>query len=106
TAIAQVITWQSEFQNLRISQCLTNLIPGQGIELSSRFTEEQSRLWSETRNLLDIAYLILKSALFRTESRGGHYRLDYPQTSPPWQVHTLVRLEQWWQGEIGGYRGK
>ncbi|MGL5034099.1 MAG: L-aspartate oxidase [Microcystaceae cyanobacterium] len=101
-AIAQVTTWQSEFQNLRISQCLTNLTPGQGIELSSHFTEEQSRLWSETRNLLDIAYLILKSALFRTESRGGHYRLDYPQTSSPWQVHTLVRFEQWWQGKIGG----
>jgi L-aspartate oxidase len=56
-------------------------------------------LWSETRNLLDIAYLILKSAAFRTESRGGHYRLDYPNPDPNCQAHTLVQYEQWWKSE-------
>jgi L-aspartate oxidase len=48
------------------------------------------RAWSELRNLLDVAELVLKSAAFRTESRGGHYRSDYPETSPDWTVHTLV----------------
>lgn len=33
----------------------------------------------EARNVLLIAELIVKSALNRQESRGGHYRSDYPQ---------------------------
>ncbi len=50
-----------------------------------------SRLWIETRNLADYAYLIIKSALFRTESRGAHYRSDYPETQASWQVHSVIQ---------------
>ena len=32
----------------------------------------------EAKNILDTAYLIAKSALARLESRGAHYRMDYP----------------------------
>ncbi|MCS6782716.1 MAG: L-aspartate oxidase [Gloeomargarita sp. SKYBB_i_bin120] len=56
---------------------------------------DQIRLWSETRNLLDCAYLLLQSALRRRESRGSHYRLDYPEPAPAFQAHTLVQGEQW-----------
>jgi L-aspartate oxidase len=52
------------------------------------------RAWSELRNLLDVAALLLKSAAFRTESRGGHYRSDYPETVTEWTVHTLVQLSE------------
>jgi L-aspartate oxidase len=52
------------------------------------------RAWSELRNLLDVAELLLKSAAFRTESRGGHYRSDYPETSTNWTVHTLVQQSE------------
>jgi L-aspartate oxidase len=52
------------------------------------------RAWSELRNLLDVAELLLKSAAFRTESRGGHYRSDYPETSTDWTVHTIVNLSE------------
>ncbi|OBQ34188.1 MAG: hypothetical protein AN487_18715, partial [Anabaena sp. CRKS33] len=57
--------------------------------------EKELRLWAETRNLLDVAELILKSAVFRTESRGGHYRLDYPQTDANWEFHTVVQNQEW-----------
>ncbi|HIK44363.1 MAG TPA: L-aspartate oxidase, partial [Leptolyngbyaceae cyanobacterium M65_K2018_010] len=53
------------------------------------------RAWGELRNLYDVAWLVLNSAAFRTESRGGHFREDYPQTDPAWQVHTLVEGPQW-----------
>jgi len=38
--------------------------------------------------MLDVAEMIIKSALFRTESRGAHYREDYPETRPEWSKHT------------------
>jgi L-aspartate oxidase len=64
------------------------VVPHQVLHLS--LEDETIRLWAETRNLLDIASLMLKSAVFRTESRGGHYRLDYPTPQDTWRVHTLV----------------
>lgn len=98
-AIAQVVAWQNELAALPLSQFVLHLPPAQTVTLDSPLAEQQLRLWGETRNLLDVAYLILKSASFRTESRGGHYRIDYPQTNPNWQVHTLVQQYQWWQSE-------
>uniref|UniRef100_B8HX42 L-aspartate oxidase n=1 Tax=Cyanothece sp. (strain PCC 7425 / ATCC 29141) TaxID=395961 RepID=B8HX42_CYAP4 len=97
-AIAQVMDWKTQFLNLPLSQILVNLQPGQSGDIP--IPEAQVRLWQETYNLLDIAFLILKSAVFRTESRGGHYRLDYPHTDPAWQVHTLVQNQTWTQSPL------
>jgi L-aspartate oxidase len=76
---------------------LLNLNPTEPASFHLPDIERQFRLWAETGNLLDIAILILKSAAFRTESRGGHYRLDYPQSNPDWQAHTLVQADNWWK---------
>ena len=39
----------------------------------------------ELRNLLTVARLIAQAALAREESRGGHYRVDFPETRHGWE---------------------
>ncbi len=80
-ALAQVQAWSEDL--------------AQGAEATEPLTSEGLRCWSETRNLLAIAALILRSAAFRTESRGGHFRQDYPHPDPAWQVHTWVTGDHW-----------
>jgi L-aspartate oxidase len=94
-AIAQVQQWRQAFVQRSLSQTLLNLPDAPVVQLNSATAEAAIRLWGEVYNLLDVAYLLLRSAHFRTESRGGHYRSDYPQTDPTWQVHTLVQWEEW-----------
>jgi len=38
----------------------------------------------EVQNMLTAAYVITSSALRRTETRGVHYRNDFPETDPAW----------------------
>jgi L-aspartate oxidase len=40
---------------------------------------------TEERNMLQTAELIVQSALTRKESRGGHYRSDYPRAKKTWK---------------------
>ena len=94
-AIATVSSWRSQLANLALSQYVLNLSPSQQINLTSSSAESHLKLYAETLNLLDIGYLILKSAVLRTESRGGHYRLDYPNTAAAWEVHTVIQGEKW-----------
>ncbi|MDZ8183344.1 MAG: L-aspartate oxidase [Nostoc sp. ChiSLP02] len=100
TAIATVESWQQDLAALPLTQFLLALHPAEPASLDLPDVEAQLRLWAETRNLLDVADLILKSAAFRTESRGGHYRLDYPQTDSDWQAHTLVQTNRWWKSPL------
>ena len=39
---------------------------------------------SEARNMVDAGRLIARAALARTESRGAHFRSDYPAPDPAW----------------------
>ncbi len=45
----------------------------------------------QMQNMLTAAYLISECALRRTETRGVHFREDFPQTDPDWQRHQAVR---------------
>ena len=94
-ALDRVNTLQLEFDNLPISKLITQIIPPQSGTLPAEISEVDLQTWGETRNLLAIGILILTSALLRTESRGGHYRTDFPAIDPNWQVHTIVTGNQW-----------
>jgi len=47
----------------------------------------------ETANMIQVGMAITRSALFREESRGAHYRSDFPQTEPAWQVHSRMAFQ-------------
>lgn len=52
-----------------------------------------SRNWEEmeVRNMCAVGELMAHAALLRTESRGGHYRLDYPTSVQRWQKHIIFK---------------
>lgn len=44
----------------------------------------------ELRNIHTVAWLIARCALARKESRGAHYRLDYPEKQPEFEKHSII----------------
>jgi len=47
----------------------------------------------ELRNMVQLAYLTVGASLFREESRGSHYRYDFPERDDDnWMYHTLSWL--------------
>jgi len=52
------------------------------------------RLAHETKNMITNAEMVLRASLFRTESRGTHYREDYPRRDDPgWLAWVLLKEE-------------
>jgi succinate dehydrogenase / fumarate reductase flavoprotein subunit len=43
----------------------------------------------DLRNLLTVSEAITRSAIERTESRGGHFRDDFPTQHPDWRTHNV-----------------
>ena len=48
----------------------------------------------ETTNLFQLAQAILKAALIRQETRGSHWRADFPETSDLWRKRIIQKLDQ------------
>jgi L-aspartate oxidase len=51
------------------------------------------RAAAETRNLLEVARAMARSALFREESRGAHFRTDFPAPRDAFRGHTWLDAE-------------
>lgn len=45
----------------------------------------------ELNNLILNARLMTEAALLREESRGAHFRTDFPQSSPAWEKHIVFK---------------
>ncbi|MFM9107248.1 MAG: L-aspartate oxidase [Chloroflexota bacterium] len=57
-------------------------------------------LW-EARNMADAAAAIVAAALRRAESRGAHYRHDFPETDPALDLrHSLLLGDDWRFGPL------
>jgi L-aspartate oxidase len=71
------------------------------VETSSALTRIGDRIstapcveaW-ETTNLFQLAQAILKAALIRQETRGSHWRADFPETSDLWRKRIVQSLDQ------------
>jgi succinate dehydrogenase/fumarate reductase flavoprotein subunit len=51
---------------------------------STAATQEEEKLlsgWLEAENMLTVAELVIEAALQRCESRGSHWRSDFPETN-------------------------
>jgi len=48
----------------------------------------------EASNLYFLATAIVRSAISRTESRGSHWRSDFPETDPGWSKRIVQHLDK------------
>ena len=81
---------KQDYQNL-LNEPLLNLVFSQSKYEIHEFEELARR---DLNLLLDLSnrqmssLLMLEACLFREESRGGHFRDDFPTSVPFWQCHT------------------
>ncbi|MBO6959622.1 MAG: L-aspartate oxidase [Prochlorococcus marinus CUG1438] len=62
-----------------------------------KFSERNRRVLNlllDLKNRQITTITLLKACLFREESRGGHYRDDFPDKDKNWECHTRQQLDQ------------
>ncbi len=77
------------------NQPLINLVNHHSKDLIIHFDEIQLRnlnLLLDCNHRLITSSLLLKACLFRRESRGGHFRTDFPASVPFWEYHSRQKL--------------
>lgn len=81
---------EGELSGEPLLQTLQSLDKDRAVELP----EDQARWLGKAHDLQQratVAALLMESALFRAESRGGHFRVDVPARQPFWRRHSLQR---------------
>ncbi len=73
--------------------CLEKIKFDQKIKLSER-NRRALNLLLDLKNRQITTITLLKACLFREESRGGHYRDDFPDKDKNWECHTRQQLDQ------------
>ncbi|ESQ22459.1 MAG: succinate dehydrogenase or fumarate reductase, flavoprotein subunitGram-negative/mitochondrial subgroup [uncultured Acidilobus sp. MG] len=81
-----------------MSEGLSELLKLRDSFLSSVYIEDKDTIYNtdlvaalETYNMLQDAVIVAAAALNRTESRGAHYRTDYPKRDDVnWLKHTII----------------
>ncbi len=81
---------KQDYQNL-LNEPLLNLVFSQSkyqIHEFEEFARRDLNLLLDLSNRQMSSLLMLEACLFREESRGGHFRDDFPTSVPFWQCHT------------------
>jgi len=63
-------------------------------ETEFRKVSQPARAQVECSNTLTVVELIARCALAREESRGAHYRIDYPEKLQAYQRHSMINRSQ------------
>ena len=94
--IKLLATLQDEIDQLKINpllKCLEKIEIDQQCKLSEP-NRRGLNLLLDLQNRQITTLLLLKACLFREESRGGHYRDDFPNKDITWKCHTRQQLNQ------------
>jgi L-aspartate oxidase len=51
-------------------------------------------LSASSRNFVNLALLVTRAALWREESRGGHYRTDFPEPRDEFRMHSIQKVDE------------
>ena len=87
-------TLQDEMDQLQknpLLECLKKIEIDQKLKLSEP-NRRGLNLLLDLNNRQITTLLLLKACLFREESRGGHYRDDFPTKETTWKCHTRQQL--------------
>lgn len=71
-------------KDLQFAEIQLHLLEERINKVSLKGSQKYNLTWQEfmnVRNLVTVAKMVTKSALMRTESRGSHYREDYPESN-------------------------
>ena len=71
-------------------------LTGQGLAMNQELVQR----W-EIDNLLAVSMAICEAALHRKESRGAHFRDDFPDREDEFNYHTLVTMSEFGKIELG-----
>ena len=67
-----------------------SLIPKMGANDKSKVYNTNLIEFLEFKNMLELSKYILISAIDRDESRGAHYRVDFPNEDKKFEMHTII----------------
>ena len=84
----KLIETLAAFRNVR-----EHVLPTVKVTNKSRVLNREWMEALELENLLDIGEAMAASSLQRQETRGAHYRTDFPATDPEWTANLIVRRE-------------
>ena len=76
------------FRNVR-----EHVLPTVKVTNKSRVLNREWMEALELENLLDIGEAMAASSLQRQETRGAHYRTDFPEMDPGWTANLIVRRQ-------------
>lgn len=79
-------TAAAKLADVRTDAFVPERVPG------DRAAQPQTAEW-ETSNVHQVASALTAAALVRTESRGGHFRTDFPVPDAAWERRVVVRLD-------------
>ena len=75
----------------------------QRIPIGTSSLKANQNLWQiwELNNLISVSMVIAQGALARKESRGAHFREDYPERSEEFNYHTLAHMPEFDKVTLG-----